>query len=66
MVIETDNGGDWNSDFPINLLYFGLLWIELNLDDLFIFSLAPYHSRFNPVELLWAKISRIFAGKMIG
>jgi len=48
-----------------NLLNFGWLWRDLNLDILNVTSYAPGHSRLNPVERSWAPLSKWLTGVML-
>ena len=45
-----------------NVVNFGRLWQDLNLDILILSPYAPGHSRHNPVERSWARLSKWLRG----
>ena len=51
VTIIWDGGPDWISKSIPNLVNFGRLWQDLNLDILILTSYAPGHSRLNPIEV---------------
>lgn len=57
-----DNGPDWNSDYIINFLKYGMLWKNSNLSTLILVSFAAGDSRMNMIERLWSFISDQVAG----
>ncbi|CAH3118707.1 unnamed protein product [Porites lobata] len=58
VTIICDGGPDWSPKSTPNLINFGRLWRDLNLDILILTSYAPGHSRYNPIERSWAPLSR--------
>ena len=62
VTIICDGGPDWSPKSTPNLINFGRLWRDLNLDILILTSYAPGHSRYNPIERSWAPLSRWLTG----
>lgn len=62
VTIICDGGPDWTPKSTPNLVNFGRLWRDLNLDILILTSYAPGHSRLNPIERSWAPLSKWLTG----
>ena len=62
VTIICDGGPDWTPKSTPNLINFGRLWRDLNLDILILSSYAPGHSRHNPIERSWAPLSKWLTG----
>ena len=62
VTIICDGGPDWTPKSTPNLLNFGRLWRDLNLDILILTSYAPGHSRLNPIERSWVPLSKWLTG----
>ena len=62
VTIIYDGGPDWTPKSTPNLVNFGRLWGDLNLDILIFTSYAPGHSRLNPIERSWACLSKWLTG----
>lgn len=62
VTIICDRGPDWTPKSTPNLVNFGRLWRDLNLDILIFTSYAPGHSRLNPIERSWASLSKWLTG----
>ena len=45
IMLTVDGGPDYSVGSWLNLYYYGLLWQESKLDQLFVVSYAPYHSK---------------------
>lgn len=60
VIILADNGPDWAGDTAVNLLYFGRLWRDLQLDRLIIIHYSASYSRFNYVERRWCMCSFLY------
>ena len=58
----TDNGPDYSMKSMMNVLYFGRLWRDLDLDLFVQTSFAPGHSAKNMVKHAWSPMSRFLAG----
>ena len=46
IMLIVDGGPDYSVGSWLNLYYYGLLWQESKLDQLFVVSHAPYHSKY--------------------
>ena len=62
VTIICDGGPDWTPKSTPNLMNFGRLWRDLNLDILILTACAPGHSRLNPIERSWAPLSKWLTG----
>ena len=62
VTIICDGGPDWTPRSTPNLMNFGWLWRDLNLDILILTSYAPGHSRLNPTERSWGPLSKWLTG----
>ena len=60
VTIIADGGPDWSTKSLLNALYFMRLWQECNLDLLCICSYAARFSAYNPIEHLWAPMSKSY------
>ena len=60
--IICDEGPDWTTKSMPNLINFGRLWRDLNLNILILTSYAPRHSCHNPIEHSWAPLSKWLTG----
>ena len=63
--IICDGGPDWSSKCPANVINYGRLWRDNNLDLLILSSYAPKHSRYNPIEHAWSPLTKWLAGVTI-
>ena len=61
IAITCDNGPDFSPTSYLVFIAWGRLWKNLNLDQLFITSYAPYTSKYNSIELAWGKLSQELA-----
>jgi len=61
LALTTDNGMDFNPGSYLVFTALGRLWRDLNLDQLFASSYAPYTSKYNTIELAWGKLSQELA-----
>ena len=63
VTIIADGGPDWSTSslLKFNALFFMRLWKECNLDLLCICSYAARYSAYNPIEHLWAPMSKRLA-----
>ena len=62
VTIICDGGPGWKPRCTPNLMNFGWLWQDLNLDILILTSYAPGHSCLNPIEHSWAPLSTWLTG----
>ena len=53
VTIVCDGGPDWTPRSTPNLMNFGRLWRDLNLDILILTSYAPGYNHLNPIECSW-------------
>jgi hypothetical protein len=60
--IISDGGPDWNLKSMHNILIYGRLWMDLNLDYLGITHHAPGNSKENPIEHAWSPLSKFIVG----
>ncbi|UJR18766.1 hypothetical protein I4U23_005672 [Adineta vaga] len=65
ITIISDNGPDWSTDCMANIYNLGKLWEELKLDALICVSYAPGHSRFNPIERMFSRLTDLLQGVII-
>ncbi len=65
LAIMCDGGPDWSTKPLINILNYGRLWKNLNLDCLILVCHAPGSSKFNPIERAWARINHFLAGTTV-
>lgn len=63
--IICDGGPDWTPKSTPNLINFGRLWRDLNLNISILTSYAPGHSCHNPIEHSWAPLSKWLTGVTI-
>lgn len=57
-ILVTDNGPDWATTSPGNLLSLMRIWRDANLDLLVVVTYCPGHSSLNMIEHAWAPRSR--------
>ena len=60
LVLLTDGGPDWSPKFLKNNLELGKLWRDQKLDFVIQTTYAPGHSAQNPIEHLWAPLTKAF------
>ena len=65
IFILSDNGPDFNPMSLLNELYYYRLFKKLDLDVLAIMTYAARYSAFNPIEHLWAPMSRALSGVIL-
>ncbi|CAF1263946.1 unnamed protein product [Adineta ricciae] len=65
ITIISDNGPDWSTDCTANIYNLGRLWEELKLDALIWVSYAPGHSRFNPIERMFSRLTDLLQGVIV-
>ncbi|CAF1318134.1 unnamed protein product, partial [Didymodactylos carnosus] len=65
ITIISDNGPDWSTDCMANIYNLGRFWEEQKLDALIWVSYAPGHSRFNPVERMFSRLTDLLQGVII-
>lgn len=65
ITIISDNGPDWSTDCTANLYNLGRFWEEQKLDALICVSYAPGHSRFNPIERMFSRLTDLLQGVII-
>ena len=58
VTIICDKAPDRTSRSTPNLINFGWLWRDLNLDILILTAYAPGHSRLDAIERIWAPLSK--------
>ena len=58
ITIIVDGGPDWSTASLLNALYYIRLWKSCNLDMLCVTSFAARYSAYNPIEHLWAPMSK--------
>ena len=58
VTIIADSGPDWSTASLLNAIFFMRLWRDCNLDMLCICSYAARFSANNPIEHLWAPMSK--------
>jgi len=58
LTLIVDNGPDWSSSSLTNCLFLHRLFLQLNLDVLFVASFCPKFSAFNPIEHSWSACTR--------
>ena len=58
VTIIADGGPDWSTGSLLNAIYYLRLWKACNLDMLCITSFAARYSAYNPIEHLWAPLSK--------
>jgi len=57
LALLSDNGNDFSPNNYYVFIALGRLWKCLNLDQLILASFAPYHSRYNPIEIAWGTMN---------
>ena len=62
VFIIFDNGPDFNPMLLLNELYYFRLFKKLNIDVLVIMTYDARYSAFNPIEHLWAPMSKALSG----
>ncbi|CAF3383836.1 unnamed protein product [Rotaria sp. Silwood2] len=65
ITMISDNGPDWSTDCMANIYNLGRLWEEQRLDALIWVSYAPGHSRFNPIERMFSRLTDLLQGVII-
>ncbi|CAF3784327.1 unnamed protein product [Rotaria sp. Silwood1] len=65
VTIISDNGPDWSTDCTANIYNLGRVWEEQRLDALIWVSYAPGHSRFNPIERMFSRLTDLLQGVLI-
>ncbi|CAF1400768.1 unnamed protein product [Rotaria sordida] len=65
ITIISDNGPDWSTDCMANIYNLGRFWEEQKLDALVWVSYAPGHSRFNPIERMFSRLTDLLQGVVI-
>lgn len=60
--IRADRGPDWGPQHFLNVVSFGRLFLEYNMDVLSIFYLAAYNSAFGVIERFWSSVANWLAG----
>lgn len=60
--VLVDGGPDFNPRHVKNLLAFGRLWRDMNLDCLMVTCHAPGQSPYNPVEHAWSVLANALTG----
>ena len=58
VTVIADGGPDWSTGSLLNAIYYFRLWKVCNLDMLCITSFAARYSAYNPIEHLWAPLSK--------
>ncbi|CAF3896338.1 unnamed protein product [Rotaria magnacalcarata] len=62
ITLISDNGPDWCTDCTANIYNLGRFWEEQKLDALIWVSYAPGHSRFNPIERMFSRLTDLLQG----
>ena len=62
VTLLVDGGPDWNTSSLLNCLFFYRLWRDVGLDMLVVRSYAARCSSYNPIEHLWAPLSKRLSG----
>ena len=62
LVLIVDGGSDYTCRSQQNTFWYGLLFIQLNLDSLHVVQYAAGYSAYNPIERAWARCSSYLVG----
>ena len=62
LALIVDGGPDQNPSCIVNVLSYGRLWKDQQLDSLIIVTHAPGKSAYNPIEHAWSVLSRCLTG----
>ena len=62
VVSVNDGGSDWSLKSIVNLMFYGRLWRDLNLDIFILTSYAAGHSALNMIEHAWSPLSKFLSG----
>ncbi|CAF4687102.1 unnamed protein product, partial [Rotaria sp. Silwood2] len=65
ITMISDNGSDWNTDCTANIYKLGRFWEEQRLNPLIWVSYVPGHSRFNPIERMFLRLTDLLQGVII-
>lgn len=57
-VLIVDGGADYNTNHATNEFFYSCFFREKKLDGLLVTSYCPGHSAYNPIEHLWAPITK--------
>lgn len=60
--IRADRGPDWGPQNLLNVIFFGRLFLDFNMDVLSLFYLAANNSAFGKIERIWSTVSKWLAG----
>ena len=60
-----DNGPDFAPASTLVIFYFGLLWMHLDFDIMWLISFSAYWSALNPIEHLWGPHTKNLAGQIL-
>ena len=62
VLLISDRGPDRCQEYYANEYFYYMLWKQYKLDILIVTSFAPGYSAYNPIEHLWAPLSRSLTG----
>ena len=62
VTLLVDGGPDWSTSSLLNCLFFYRLWRDVGLDVLIVCSYAARCLSYNPIEHLWAPLSKHLSG----